>query len=369
MKHFSRNVVAFAVAAASLVAAGCTSDKQPVDATTVSTPDTTAVAAPAAADVVLVAYDSFALPKETLEAFKTKTGLTVRVLTNGDTGELLNKAILTKERPLGDAMWGVDSTLLDRAKQSGIFEPYKSVNAADLDPALTALVADDFVTPVDYGDVCLNYDKAALAKENITPPASFEDLVKPEFKDKLVVESPATSSPGLAFMLGTIAHFGPTGWEGYWEQLRLNGVKVVNGWTEAYEGAFTGGGKDGDRPLVVSYASSPPAAVLYGPDPKATEAPTAVVDATCFRVTEFAGVLKGAKNPEGAKQLVDFLSDTLVQNELPLNMFVFPANTKATLPKLFVDFAARPAKPLTLTPAEIAKGREDWIDAWTNVMQ
>jgi thiamine transport system substrate-binding protein len=170
-------------------------------------------------------------------------------------------------------------------------------------------------------------------------------------------------------VLATVAHFGANGWEAYWEQLRLNGVKVVSGWTEAYEGNFTAGGGKGDRPLVVSYASSPPAAVLFGPDPKATAAPTGVVDSTCFRVTEFAGVLKGSSNPVGGQQLIDFLTGKEAQEQLPLNMFVFPANTKAVLPKLFVDFAARPARPLTLTPAEISKGREDWIDAWTKVMQ
>ena len=194
-----------------------------------------------------MAYDSFVLPKETLAAFESETGMTVKVLTNGDTGELLNKAILTKDKPLGDVLWAVDSTLLDRAKRAGIFEAHTSATEADLDPALVALAKDTALTPVDYGDVCINYDKAALTKLGVAVPASFEDLIKPEYKDQLVVENPATSSPGLAFMLGTIAHFGVDGWEAYWEQLRTNGVKVVSGWTEAYEGSFTAGGGGGDR--------------------------------------------------------------------------------------------------------------------------
>ena len=317
----------------------------------------------------MVAYDSFALPKETLEAFTAETGLGVRVLNNGDTGELLNKAILTKDRPLGDVLWAVDSTLLDRAIRADIFSPHRSANLDDLDPSLTALVEGHPLTPVDFGDVCVNFDKAALKKQGIAVPTSFEDLAKPAYKDKLVVENPATSSPGLAFLLGTVAHFGPTGWEPYWEQLRLNGVKVVSGWTEAYEGSFTAGGGGGDRPLVVSYASSPPAGVMFSDNPNAAEAPTGVLEGTCYRVSEFAGVLKGGANPTGGAKLIDFLTSKSVQEQLPLNMFVFPANTRAVLPKLFVDFAARPATPLTLTPSAIATGREDWIDAWTNVMQ
>ncbi len=378
MNRFTRSLLAIAFGGVALTA--CTKDKAAdttiADTTIAGTavadttaPDTTGSAAPSGKDVTLVAYDSFTLPKETLAAFQAETGMTVKVLTNGDTGELFNKAILTKDKPLGDVLWAVDNTILDRAKNSGIFAAHTSATEAELDPALVALAKDASLTPVDYGDVCINYDKAALTKLGVAVPTSFEDLTKPEFKDQLVVEDPSTSSPGLAFMLGTIAHFGVDGWEKYWEELRTNGVKVVSGWSEAYEGSFSAGGKSGDRALVVSYASSPPAAVLYGTDPNATEAPTGVVDATCFRVSEFAGVLKGGPNPEGAAKLIDFLTRTDVQEQLPLNMFVFPANTKAVLPKLFVDFAAKPTSPLTLAPEDISKNREDWIDAWTKVVR
>ena len=377
MNYVSRSVLSISLVA--MVLTGCTKDKV-VDTTVDTTVDTLAVPAaadstnpaaarPTAGEVTLVAYDSFTLPKETLVAFRTETGLTVKVLTNGDTGELFNKAILTKDKPLGDVLWAVDSTILDRARNAAIFAPHTSSNEADLDPALVALAKGSSLTPVDYGDVCVNYDKAALTKLGLVVPTSFEDLAKPEFKDQLVVEDPSTSSPGLAFMLGTIAHFGVDDWEAYWESLRTNGVKVVSGWTEAYEGSFSAGGKSGDRSLVVSYASSPPAAVVYGPDPNASEAPTGVVDATCFRVSEFAGLLKGGPNPAGGAKLIDFLTRKDVQEQLPLNMFVFPANTKANLPKLFVDFAAKPAEPLTLAPDEISRNREAWIDTWTSIVR
>ena len=367
--RITRSTVIALLAAASLVA--CSKDKAP-DTTAAPAPDTAATTttapAPAASSITLVAYDSFVLSKGTLEAFTKQTGITVKVLTNGDTGELVNKAVLTKGNPLGDVLWGVDNTFLDRALKEQLFEPYAASTKADLAPALTALVPGDEVTPVDYGDVCVNYDKAALAAKGITAPTSLEDLTDPKYADQLVVENPATSSPGLAFMLATVAHFGADKWQPYWQKLKANGVLVVNGWTEAYETWFAGGTAKGNRSLVVSYASSPPAAVLFGPDPSATVAPTGVVDATCFRQVEFAGILKGTKHVAEAQKLIDFLSGTTVQEDLQLNMFVFPANTKAALAKAFVDFAAKPATPITMEPADIAANRDAWIDQWTKAV-
>ena len=359
--RITRSAVVALLAAVSLVA--CSKDK-PTDATAAHT----TAAAPAPSSITLVAYDSFVLSKGTLEAFTKQTGIAVKVLTNGDTGELVNKAVLTKDNPLGDVLWGVDNTFLDRAVKEELFEPYAASTKADLAPALTALVPGNEVTPVDYGDVCLNYDKAALAAKGIAAPTTLEDLTDPKYADQLVVENPATSSPGLAFLLATVAHFGADKWQSYWQKLKANGVLVVNGWTEAYETWFAGGTAKGNRSLVVSYASSPPAAVLFGPDPSATVAPTGVVDATCFRQVEFAGILKGTKHIAEAQKLIDFLSGTSVQEDLQLNMFVFPANTKAALAKAFVDFAAKPAAPITMAPADIAANRDAWIEQWTKAV-
>jgi thiamine transport system substrate-binding protein len=368
-RSFATKTLSFLACA--LTFAACTKDSKPVETTTAA--DSTALASvapnPGEKSVTLIVYDSFSLPDETLKAFTKKTGISIEVLAIGDTGEMINKSILTKDKPQGDAIWGIDSMLLDRAIVGNILEPYESANVGVLDKKLSALAPNNIATPVDYGDVCVNYDKAELKKRGVPAPASFEDMAKPAYKGMLVVENPATSSPGMAFMLGTIAHFGTNGWQAYWEQLRANGTKVVSGWTEAYEGTFSAGGSGGDRPLVVSYASSPPVAVLFGADPKATTAPTGVVESTCFRVAEFAGVLKGAANPTEAKQLIDYLTSDDVQKELPLNMFVFPANTTTKLPKLFVDFAARPKEPLVLDQKKIQTNREDWIDEWTKIMQ
>lgn len=334
-----------------------------VGATTESTGGTVA-----GGTVVLLTHDSFAVSENVLAAFTTETGITVRVLKSGDAGAMLNQAILTKDNPLGDVLYGVDNTFLSRALASDLFEPYQ---AAGLDRVPEALKLDPQhrVTPIDFGDICLNYDKAYFADKGLAPPASLRDLTKPEYKGLLVVENPATSSPGLAFLLATVAEFGEAGdytWQGFWRDLVANDVLVVSGWEEAYYSSFSGGSGEGDRPLVVSYASSPPAEVIFSETPL-TEAPTAVVTAGAFRQIEFAGVLRGAKNPEGARRFVDFMLSRSFQEDIPLNMFVFPANRDAALPPEFVQYTAVPAQPLAVDPDVIEQNRDRWIEEWTAI--
>ena len=313
--------------------------------------------------VTIVAYDSFTPSKAIFDPFTKKTGITVKVVTAGDGGALVNKAILTKGEPLGDVLWGVDNTFLSRALKAAIFDPYHS--SAPLDAALRKLVPHDEVTPVDYGDVCVNYDRARTPN----PPTSLEDLAKPAFARELVVESPATSSTGLAFMLGTIAHFGESRWRTYWAQLKTGGVKVVDGWDAAYNTEFSGSGGRGKRALVVSYGSSPPAAVIFGKDPKAKVSPIGVVASTCFRQVEFAGVLRNSKHTAEARAVIDYLVGPEFQADLPLSLFVFPARTGVAWPEAFRRFAIAPTTPLRMSPAEIAAGRDRWIDEWSKTVE
>ena len=315
----------------------------------------------------LVAYDSFLLSDATLQQFTADTGIKVETVIGGDAGEVVNRAVLTKGKPEGDVLWGVDNTLLSRAVDEGIFVPYESPELAGVDPAFTALVPGHEATPVDYGDVCVNYDKAWFEDEGIEPPTTLESLTDPQYKDLLVVENPATSSPGLAFLLATIARFGPDGWQGYWEDLRANGVEVVNGWTEAYTIEFSGSSGKGPEPLVVSYASSPPAEIVFATDPKPTEPPTGVVTDGCFRQVEFAGILEGTEHEEEARQLVDYMLSETWQADIPLNMFVYPVREGVALPEVF-SLSSVPDAPLSLPPEEIDANREAWIKAWTDTV-
>ncbi len=318
--------------------------------------------------LILLTHDSFAIPADVLDEFEAETGIAVEILTGGDAGTMVNQAILTKDNPLADVLFGVDNTFLSRTLEAGIFSPHE---AAGLDAVHPDLIVDpqSRVTPMDFGDVCLNYDRLALPDD--VAPQNLEALTNPEHAGQLVVQDPATSSPGLAFLLATIATF-PEGasydWQDYWDDLIANDVEITAGWEEAYNGAFSGGAGRGDRPIVVSYASSPPAAVIFS-DPPLTEAPTGVVAASCFRQIEFAGVLAGAGNEEAAGKLVDFMLSKRFQETMPLNMFVFPARSDANLPAEFVEFTEVPADPITMAPDEIGAGRDEWIKAWTELVR
>lgn len=311
---------------------------------------TTSAGPPAA--ITLVAYDSFPTKdtplNDALAAFTTATGIGVSVVTAGDAGTMVTKAVLTSGNPEGDVMWGVDNTLLSAATDGKVF---------DGEPAV-----------VDFGDVCVNYDIAWFADHNIAPPTTLDDLLLPEYEGLLVVENPASSSPGLAFLLATVQHAGEDGWHQYWTDLRANGVEVVDSWDIAYYERFSGAaGSEGDKPLVVSYGSSPPAEVVFA-DPPRDDAPTGVSAGTCFRQIEYAGVLRGTAHPSEAAQLMTFLLSEQFQKELPLTLFVYPANPATPLPDVFTKFAVVPADPFVIDPATIAANREQWQDQWNEIV-
>jgi len=311
-------------------------------------------------------HDSFAATEGVIKAFEQANNVTVKILPSGDAGTALNKAILSKNNPIADVFYGVDNTFLSRALSEDIFEPYHSPLLTDvpdslkLDPQMRAL-------PVDYGDVCPNYDKKYFADRGLNPPQSIADLIKPEYKGLLVVENPASSSPGLAFLLATIGRFGEDGYLDYWKSLVANEVLVVSDWETAYYTEFSVHG--GTRPIVISYGSSPPAEVIFAETP-ISEPPTGVVtaDRSCFRQIEFVGILKGTENRDLAEKWVDFMLSTTFQEDMPLQMFVFPANQKANLPQEFVNFTTIPSETAQVSPEEIAAKREAWIKAWTEVV-
>jgi thiamine transport system substrate-binding protein len=346
--------------AISLALAGCSAD----GTTTSASPQ---VSEPLEqVEIVLMTHDSFAVSDELLASFKSETGIEIKILRAGDAGAMVNQAVLTKDNPLADVMFGVDNNFLSRALEADIFEPYESPLLASVPDELET---DSRVTPIDFGDVCINWDKEYFAVTGLVPPETLLDLADPAYRNLLVVESPATSSPGLAFLYSTIAQFGEAGdysWVDYWADLRDNGVLITSGWEEAYYSYFTAA-SDGDRPIVVSYASSPPFEVIYATEP-IEEPPTAVMTEGCFRQIEYAGIVTGTEARGAAEQVIDFLLSTPFQDEIPLSMFVFPANEDATLPPAFVEFAVVPADPFSLPGGEIEANVRRWILEWTEVV-
>ena len=321
--------------------------------------------------LTLVTHDSFVVSSEVISGFQELTGANIQILESGDAGAALNKSILAAGAPLGDVQFGTDNTFLSRALEADIFEPYTPKNL-DKVPADLKLDPENRLVPIDFGYVNLNYDKAALAAAKLQPPAELRELTKPEWKGTLVVENPATSSPGLAFLLATIDHFGESGdytWRDFWRDLRANEVKVTAGWEDAYYSEFAGGGSGGTRPLVVSYATSPAAAVIFSTTPL-TDAPTGnlLPPGGAFRQIEFAGILRGTKNPELARAWMDYMLSEPFQNDVAGQMFVYPVLPGASVPAEFEKYAAVPTTTSKLTPEQIAQNREKWIADWTEIV-
>ena len=313
--------------------------------------------------IKLVTHDSFAVSDGIFDRFTAETGIKVQLLSSGDAGTVVSQSILTAGNPVADVMFGIDTTFLCRGTQAGLFTPYAPKALADVEQQYQQ-APDDLATPIDVGDVCLNYAKASFP-DGEGAPTGLDDLTKPAFKDDFVTENPETSSPGFAFLLATLAKYGEDGWQGYWKGLRANGVKVDPGWEEAYNQSFGAG--SGDRSIVTSYATSPVADVLYSDPPRTTPAIGVVTDA-CFRQVEFAGILRGTDHPEAAAKLVDFMLSPTFQADIPLNMFVEPVNDTTEVPEEFSANRTVIRNPLTLSPAAIEAGRDRWTKQWTDIV-
>ena len=362
MKRTTFILTVVIVIAAVVVLAACKPSTPPTAAPT-ATPTPTGPRT-----LVVMTHDSFEVSEKVMKQFEEANNVKVSILKSGDTGAALNKAILSKDAPLADVFYGVDNTFLSRALKAGIFEPYASPMLSKI-PDKFKMDPENRALPVDYGDVCLNYDKAYFEEHHLALPQSLEDLTKPEYKGLLVVENPATSSPGLAFMLATVGHFGPDKFLDFWRDLKANDVLVVDDWNTAYFTHFSGSSGKGAYPLVVSYGTSPAAEVYFASTPM-EEPPTGAItaDDMCFRQIEFVGILKGTKNRDLAEKFVDFMLDLPFQQDIPLQMWMFPVRPDAQLPDVFVKFATFADHPAYVSPADIDAHRDEWIKAWTEVM-
>lgn len=334
-------------AAAAVLLAGCAGPSvEPDGAATPSGPTESGT-------LTVITHDSFALADETISKFRADSGYEVQFVAPGDAGTVVNQLILTKDAPLGDVVFGIDNTFAGRAIEAGVLAPYDSPALPEEAKGMAADEASS-LTPIDYGDVCLNADTDWFENRELAVPQTLDDLLKPEYSDLLVVSNPASSSPGLAFLIATIGVKGDPGYLDYWKALKANGLKVVRGWTEAYTVEFSGSSGKGDRPLVLSYSSSP----AYEP---ATEALTQ----TCFRQVEYAGVIAGAQNEVGARKFIDFLLSDEVQAQIPEQMYVYPVNPAIELPEEWREHAAVVDAPISVPVAEIATKRDQWIKDWT----
>ena len=344
----------FALASILLLLAGCSAGQ-----TETETPILT-----------VMTHDSFAVSADLISGFEEANQVRINFVKAGDTGAALNRLILTSQsaQAEADVFYGLDNTFLSRALKADLFEPYQAPALKDI-PQEFQLDPSQRVLPVDFGDVCLNYDKAWFDQKGLPLPATLEDLTDPQYKGLLVVENPATSSPGLAFMLASIAHFGEADWLTWWQGLKDNQVVIAPDWETAYYTQFSGSSGRGPQPLVVSYASSP-AAELYYAESKLSEAPTGSITAegTCWRQVEFVGILKGTPQRRLAEKFIDFLLSQPFQEDMPLQMFVYPVLPGVSLPSVYSLASQQAAQPASLPPEQIAEKREAWVNAWTELM-
>ncbi|MFO7753858.1 MAG: thiamine ABC transporter substrate-binding protein [Desulfobacteraceae bacterium] len=318
-------------------------------------------------EIRVMTHDSFSVSEEVIESFEKEHNVRVAFLKSGDAGAALNKAILAGDKPLADVFYGVDSTFLSRALEQDIFKAYDSPLLSVVDDSLK-LDPSNRLLPVDYGDVCINYDINWFEEKGSSPPESLEELILPRYKGLLAVENPATSSPGLAFLLATVARFGDPGYLEFWKKLKENRVVVTSGWEQAYWGKFSAA-SEGTVPMVVSYASSPAAEVHFS-EKDLDRSPTGVLadEGASFRQIEFAGILKGTEHPELAEKMIDFFLSKSFQEDIPLQMFVFPSNPEAQLPEVFRKHAVLSENPAALPFEKIAENRDRWIEEWTEAV-
>lgn len=300
--------------------------------------------------VTVLTHDSFTISDEAKAAFEEETGMTLKTTAPGDAGMVLNQLILNKDNPTVDAVFGIDNFSAQTALDAGVIDAY----VPQPDPGADRRIGD--LTAIDYGDVCLNADVTYFKDHDLEMPASFADLTKPEYKDLLVVTNPVTSSPGLAFLVGTIEEAGDN-WQQYWTDLLDNGTKVADSWSDAFYTDFSASDGKGAYPLVLSYASSP----AYG------EGAFVTVPGTCVAQTEYAGVVKGAKNREGAQKFIDFMLSDRVQSEIPETMYMYPVADVA-LPSEWQTYAQRPADSLTPDP-KVVGNREAWRKEWSELRE
>ncbi|RNL62207.1 thiamine ABC transporter substrate-binding protein [Nocardioides marmoriginsengisoli] len=347
IKKFIAASAAVTIAAA---LAGCGSDEPKADR-------------PESKTITLATHDSWNMDKKVLADFTEQTGITVKLQAHGDAGALTNKLVLTKDDPLADGVFGIDNTFATRAIDEGVLAKYTPMVLPGSVKSF-ALTGDDagYLTPIDYGDVCINVDDTWFAAKKLAPPKTFDDLADPRYKNLLVVPGATSSSPGLAFLLATIGTYGDD-WKDYWSDLLDNGVKIDAGWSDAYEVDFTAGGGKGDRPIVLSYSSSPPFTVPEGGDEPTT---SALLD-TCFRQVEYAGVLAGAKNPKNMQKFIDFMTTREFQAALPDNMYVYPVDTTTPLPEGWDTWAPTAPKPVVVPASEITEKRADWLREWRDL--
>ncbi|MDY6054860.1 thiamine ABC transporter substrate binding subunit [Micrococcus sp.] len=346
----SRRAAFVALSAAALALTGC-SVTAPGGTDSPSAPGASGAPAGEASTVRIMTHDSFTLPPELLERFERESGYRLVTTAPGDSGTVVNQILLAKDAPTVDGVYGVEDHSAHRLVREGAVAEHTPEN---LPASAAELMVDGRMTPVDQGQVCFTTDPAWFQAHGVPAPTSIDQLDEPPYAELTVVTSPLTSSPGMSLLAATTQKYGQDGWQGWWRGLLENGGKVGAGWSDAYEVDFSGGQGRGAFPIVLSYVSSP----AFAPQ-------TTVIEDSCTPQVEYAGVLEGAQNPEGARAFVDFLLTEEVQAALPEAMYMYPVDETIPLPQEWAEHAPLVADPITPDPARVDEQRENLLKEWT----
>lgn len=314
--------------------------------------------------VTLVTHSSFQVSDSLKKEFEKTSGFKLEIVDGGDGGELVNKLILSKDAPQGDVCFGVDNTYASRLLSQGVIDKDRTVDTIPESAEKYLVDNNRALVPIDMGDVAINIDKTYFTSHNLAEPKTFEDLAKPEYAKLLVAINPTTSTPGLAWMLATVGHFGADKFSDYWKALVKGGAKIASGWTEAYNTDFSAGEGKGAYPIVVSYASSP----SYTVSKDGTSTTTAALLDTAFRQVEYAGVLKGAANPAGGQAFINWMLSKAVQADIPKKMYMYPVDSSVQLPEALAKFGPLAEKPVEVAPNKITAEREQWLKLWASAV-
>ncbi|MDE1156736.1 MAG: thiamine ABC transporter substrate binding subunit [Neorhizobium sp.] len=285
-------------------------------------------------------------------AFEKTCGCKVDFVSVADGVALLTRLKLEGESTKADIALGLDTNLVSEAKATSLFAP------AGIDTAKVKVpgnYADDTFIPYDYGHFAVIYDTQTIKN----PPKSLKDLVDGDPSQKIAIEDPRTSTPGLGLLLWVKSVYGDKAPEA-WAKLRKRVLTVTPGWSEAY-GMFT----KGEVPMVLSYTTSP---AYHMVEEKTDRYQAAEFSEGHYIQIEVAGLLKGSKNRDLARQFLQFLVSPAVQDVIPTTNWMMPVSAPSTpLPDAFSKLV-QPRKTFLMGSDEVAKNRQAWIDEWLTAM-
>ena len=286
------------------------------------------------------------------EEFEKTCGCKVEWVGVADGVELLTRLKLEGEGTKADLVLGLDTNLITEAKATGLFEPH-GLSPEGL--TVPGGFSDDTFLPYDYGHFAVVYDSETLK----TPPASLKELVEGDASQKIVIEDPRTSTPGLGLLLWVKSVYGDKSAEA-WAKLKDRVLTVTPGWSEAY-GLFT----KGEAPMVLSYTTSPAYHVIAE---KSERYKAAAFSEGHYIQIEVAGLTRTSDDKDLARQFLTFMTGPDFQSIIPETNWMMPAaTTRDPLPAAF-DALVKPEKTFLMPSDEVAANRKAWIDEWLGAM-